>query len=236
MSNETTFASSTDDAVMAPDDQVVNQTLLVVNYLPFYQFSDTEFGFNATSSPLDATSSGFPLRVAHSFPGHTYPAPLESWNIVWDHICNFVVVAPRQAQNESSVTLETWMISEYDAQARKQTNLLPPNASSSSSSAGGGLYVGKADSFGALDYYGAPVGGPWQRNCGANCTFYYADADAGQIVGRNFHTGDLVSHVDNALDVRFLVAPSEPNTVSGAAAAAVCVCFVRGVFWEFVFC
>ena len=132
------------------------------------------------------------------FPGGAYNAPLKNWNVIWDHVCNVIVVAPR-TQGENIVDYETWMISEYDWEARKQHSLQPPTSWT------------KSIGFGALDDFGVSTGGPYQLNCGDNCSLYTLQDKAGadpRIVGRNFHTGEETSSIANSLSVKTLTGPS----------------------------
>ena len=196
---------------------VVNQTVLVASRIPLAQdgetfiYNNTEVGDDAPHpptpldkmDPLEAEAAGN-ATIWHSFPGSEYNYPLDSWNLVWDHVCNFIVVTPR-AENSETV-FETWMISEFDAQARQQKDLTRQPARPKG--------WAKVNGLGALDFYNQAVGGPWTLNCGDNCSFFELEATAEdpsvtRIVGRNFHTGEVLSNISNTLGVSSLVSPSD---------------------------
>ena len=201
----------------------VNQTVLVAARVAAYQNGD-DFIFNSTeyaeASALPPPSAAGPegnATIWHSFPGHTYDFPLASWNIVWDHVCNYVVVAPRRTQARASlaassqeVVYETWMISEFDSQARQQKDLQHQPQRPRG--------WAKTNGLGAMDYFGMTVGGPWELNCGSNCSLFSleefegprpSDATPSRIVGRNFHTGEVLSNVSNVQGVRMFASPSD---------------------------
>lgn len=225
----------------------VNQTVLVATRVAMYQNGD-DFIFNSTeyseplsslSTPADSEASEAAAgetgpegnaTIWHSFPGHTYDFPLASWNIVWDHACNYVVVAPRRSQGKASsqqqeeeqqqqqqqeVVYETWMISEYDAQARQQKDLQHQPQRPRG--------WAKVNGLGAMDFYAMTVGGPWEMNCGSNCSLFSLEEFGGptgpsetetatppsRIVGRNFHTGEVLSNVSNVQGVRMFASPSD---------------------------
>ena len=154
----------------------------------------------------------------------SYGVELANWNLAWDHACNLIVSAPLGAPDKS-VVFESWMISEYDGQARQQHDFavqpVPLSSSSSSSSTSSSSASSpwvKVPGLGALDGYGDNTGGPWQWNCGKNCSLYMLEQQRSsqsptqtstRIIGRNFHTGEVLSNISNDLRIRTLTAPSE---------------------------
>merc|ERR1719373_273189 len=120
---------------------------------------------------------------------------LEQYSLTWDHVCNIIVLSP----NLTTSSIDTLMVSEYDTQVRPQTPYRSMNADNP---------WRKIDGFGVLDFGDGKESG-WdqmQGNCGLKCVLYTIEAQfdssgkeisGRRIIGRNFHTGELVYNVSN---------------------------------------
>ncbi len=94
----------------------------------------------------------------------------ERWNIVWDQVCNIVVLAP-SAENDSVLTYETLMVSEFDSQARPQA----PYSSEPVEPSSDGWTAHKVAGLAAIQYSGQELGWPDEGNCG-NCPVFTLEA------------------------------------------------------------
>ena len=207
-SNRSFFFLAQQTCASSNNDVSINQTIL--SHSPLAWFYDGEEFIYNTTDPFDKAGRSNPDEVRNasiikSFPGADYNLSLDHWNLAWDHACNLITIAPRETN--SSRFFETWMISEYDGQARPQKKAAVEEPRD-------GDWHRSKGSMGALDGYGVTVGGPYEANCGANCSFFSVEASAAhpensRIVGRNFHTGKVLSNISNTVDIRTLTSPSE---------------------------
>jgi hypothetical protein len=130
---------------------------------------------------------------------------LGEWSIAWDFVCNVIVAMPHVATNASGQverTTRLLMVSEYDGEVRPQAEV--PLATG---------WI-KVDGLGALDTHGHASGGPREWNCGDDCAVYWLEervnegdaaaypeqkssATPRRIVGREFHSGRVVSNVSD---------------------------------------
>lgn len=135
---------------------------------------------------------------------------LEHWNIIWDAVCNVLVLAPKTAGGKTSYI--TYMLSEFDGQLRpRATYFSQPQAP-----AAGDLV--KVPGLGAVLYtVGGEMGWPNEGNCG-DCPVYSvigataAPAAAALVagggparrwlVGHNFHSGAEMSKVPDPFGPR----------------------------------
>ena len=177
---------------------------------------------------FDPTSYGASTVRTYATFDATYATrgDLSGWNIVWDHVCNIIVTAPAPA---GSGARSVFMVSEYDGAVRPQTTQTPPPVGWS-----------LVDGFAGIDFHNNPAGWPTKGNCGNDCALYRAEegtpdrgwalgaraaaAPPRAIVGRQFHTGALLSNVSDPFRTRALTStlsatpfspPTEPVAFVG---------------------
>jgi hypothetical protein len=95
---------------------------------------------------------------------------MERWNIVWDQVCNIIVLLP-SAESDSVLTYETLMVSEFDSQARPQA----PYSSEPVKPPSNGWAAYKVTGLAAIQYSGQELGWPDEGNCG-DCPVFTLEA------------------------------------------------------------
>lgn len=179
------------------------------------------------------------LEVVGNWSGGEYPARVELWNVAWDHVCNILVLAPRPAEEGTRVEegadyveWDTLMVSEYDGQVRPQTPLRRQLAGETNEPGWSGwALVESAPSF--MDFHGKPTGGPYQSNCGEECSVYTLEEwwengeralIARRLIGRNFHTAAVTYNRTDSLQIQTLsLDPALQFTTNGTDGKAVAV-------------
>ena len=140
--------------------------------------------------------------------------PLSSWNILWDSVCNVVVLAPES--DAETTTFQTLMVSEYDRQVRPQT------AYSSQPMAPTDGAV-KVAGVAALQFGGKELGWPTEGNCG-DCSLFTLEAQLvaaaevkpRHLIGRAFHSAELVTNVTDSLQIQTLSQDPRANDFYGS--------------------
>jgi hypothetical protein len=171
------------------------------------------------------------LRLPYGLPYHTWNRSssvegvmewgLERWNIMWDHVCNIIVLAPSGTQATNLLTHQTLMVSEFDAQVRPQA---PYSTGPAVPDQSRGWASAKLDGVAAIQYDGHELGWPDQGNCGS-CPVFTVEGhywDGNQlpqrfIIGRSFHDAKLVANVSDTLGLETLsVDPRRPPDTGNA--------------------
>eukprot|EP00040_Diaphanoeca_grandis_P025946 m.144533 g.144533 ORF g.144533 m.144533 type:complete len:445 (+) comp30381_c0_seq1:74-1408(+) len=158
---------------------------------------------NGYYDPNDRTP--IDLRPGPRFNSSTHLiSKLERWNIAWDWVCNFIVLAPSNSAHAEGTVFETLMISEYDGAVRPQKSFFVEPATNMKNG-----WV-KVDGLGGIDFDGESTGWPYQGNCGDTCVQYAIEAQylggnevfPRRIIGRMFHTSELASNVTDSLQAQ----------------------------------
>jgi hypothetical protein len=129
--------------------------------------------------------------------------PLNKLNVIWDWVCNIIVLLPQTAHKLTQYSM--LMVSEFDRQVRPQAMYMSEPANRLNG------WV-KVDGLAAMDIGDGQEAG-WDKqegNCGENCALYTLERylvngkerAPRALVGRNFHTAKLMSNVTDALQIQ----------------------------------
>jgi hypothetical protein len=128
---------------------------------------------------------------------------LNQMNVVWDWVCNIVVLLPQTVNKLTKYSM--LMVSEFDSQVRPQATYVSEPADRLNG------WV-KVDGLAAMDQGDHQEAG-WDKqegNCGNKCALYTLErylVDGKEkppraLVGRNFHTAKLMSNLTDALQIQ----------------------------------
>jgi len=167
-------------------------------------FENSTWFFLAQQQCTDSTqtiligffTSTYGSSEARTFWKATSKSDLMSSNILWDHVCNIIVLSP------SPSAVETFMVSEFDRQVRPKAKYSPKDASWQTI-----FNLGSMDRGNYVQ-----DGWPKEGNCGLKCLIYSVevsvdDTHLRRIVGRSFHTGEVLSIANDTVQAQTMTFP-----------------------------